>query len=37
MDETVTAILVVAALALAIALVIPRLDATVQDIFEALW
>lgn len=37
MEEIVTAILVVSAVALAIALVIPRLDATVDEIFEALW
>jgi hypothetical protein len=37
MDETVTAILVVAALALVLALIAPRLDATVEELFDALW
>jgi hypothetical protein len=37
MDETVTAILVVSAFGLVIALVAPRLGATMEELFEALW
>jgi hypothetical protein len=37
MDETITAILVVAALALVLALLAPRIDATVEEWFDALW
>lgn len=37
MDETVTAILVVSAAALLLALVIPRIGVTVEELIEALW
>jgi hypothetical protein len=37
MDDTVTAILVVSAAALLLALVIPRLDVTIEELIESLW
>lgn len=37
MDETVTAILLTACAVLLASLVIPRLGATVEEWFEALW
>lgn len=37
MDETVTAILAVSACALLLALLIPRLGVTVEELVDALW